>query len=67
MPVDETTPSHEELWARDAARFTDLFGEALNTRRLALGLELGHLFRLESVELPPKNQVRAFENAFRES
>lgn len=37
----ETLPStddNRELWARDAARFNDLFGAALNGRRASLGL-----------------------------
>ena len=37
----QTTPStndNRELWALDAARFNDLFGEALNANRASLGL-----------------------------
>lgn len=37
----ETAPSTNdtrELWARDAARFNDLFGAAVNARRASLGL-----------------------------
>ena len=33
-----TTNDNRELWARDTARFNDLFGPALNARRAALGL-----------------------------
>lgn len=33
-----TTNDNRELWARDAARFNDLFGAALNTHRASLGL-----------------------------
>ncbi len=32
------TTDNRELWARDAARFNDLFGPALNRHRAALGL-----------------------------
>ncbi len=32
------TTDNRELWARDAARFNDLFGAALNTHRASLGL-----------------------------
>lgn len=32
------TDDNRELWARDAARFNDLFGPALNAQRAALGL-----------------------------
>jgi vancomycin aglycone glucosyltransferase len=32
------TADNGELWARDAARFTDLFGNALNSHRATLGL-----------------------------
>ena len=40
---------NRELWARDAARFNELFGPALNSRRTALGLPpvedvRGHVF-----------------------
>lgn len=34
-----TTNDNRELWARDAARFNDLFGAAVNTHRASLGLE----------------------------
>jgi len=42
-PIPGHTPppadaSHGELWARDAARFNDLFGPSLNARRRAIGL-----------------------------
>jgi vancomycin aglycone glucosyltransferase len=41
-PVPGQTPpetnDNRELWARDTARFNDLFGQALNARRAALGL-----------------------------
>jgi vancomycin aglycone glucosyltransferase len=33
-----STNDNRELWARDAARFNDLFGPALNARRASLGL-----------------------------
>src|SRR6202008_3461231 len=32
------TADNRELWARDAERFTDLFGPALNAHRAAIGL-----------------------------
>ena len=32
------TTDNRELWARDSARFTDLFGAALNVHRASLGL-----------------------------
>ncbi len=35
-PVE--TADNRELWARDAERFNDLFGAALNSRRASLGL-----------------------------
>jgi vancomycin aglycone glucosyltransferase len=43
------TGSHQELWARDGERFTQLFGPALNTHRASLGLDAvsdvrGHVF-----------------------
>jgi vancomycin aglycone glucosyltransferase len=33
------TTDNRELWARDTARFNDLFGSALNTHRALLGLQ----------------------------
>jgi vancomycin aglycone glucosyltransferase len=33
-----TTNNNDEMWAQDAARFNDLFGDAVNARRAALGL-----------------------------
>ena len=33
-----STDDNRELWARDGARFNDLFGAALNVRRTSLGL-----------------------------
>jgi len=33
-----TTNDNRELWARDSARFNDLFGAAVNARRKSLGL-----------------------------
>ena len=33
-----TTKDNRELWARDAARFNDLFGAAVNANRASLGL-----------------------------
>jgi vancomycin aglycone glucosyltransferase len=43
------TSNNRELWARDAARFNDTFGAALNTHRASRGLALvddvrGHMF-----------------------
>ena len=45
----EDPADNRELWARDAARFNELFGPALNSRRAALGLApvedvRGHVF-----------------------
>jgi len=47
-PLPPTT-DHAELWARDGARFGDLFGGALNAHRASLGLApvhgvRGHVF-----------------------
>ena len=44
-----STSDNRELWARDAARFSDLFGAALDARRASLGLApvsdvRGHMF-----------------------
>jgi vancomycin aglycone glucosyltransferase len=36
-PVPATTDNNE-LWARNAARFTDLFGDAINANRASIGL-----------------------------
>ena len=33
-----TTNNNDEMWAQDAARFNDLFGDAVNARRASLGL-----------------------------
>lgn len=33
-----TNDNYSELWAQDAARFNDLFGAAVNARRVSLGL-----------------------------
>jgi vancomycin aglycone glucosyltransferase len=40
LPGDSLPPASDnrELWARDTARFNDLFGEALNRHRASLGL-----------------------------
>src|SRR4030095_1733503 len=43
------TTDNRELWARDAERFTDLFGPALNSHRQSRGLPAvsdvrGHVF-----------------------
>jgi vancomycin aglycone glucosyltransferase len=41
LPPGQTAPAttdNLELWARDAARFNDTFGKALNAHRAALGL-----------------------------
>jgi vancomycin aglycone glucosyltransferase len=40
LPGDAPAPANDnrELWARDAARFNDLFGAALNAHRALLGL-----------------------------
>jgi vancomycin aglycone glucosyltransferase len=53
-PLPGETPSpatddNRELWARNAARFHDLFGDALNARRASIGLApvddvRGHMF-----------------------
>ena len=37
-PPLAATADNRELWARDAERFNDLFGPALNSRRAAMGL-----------------------------
>src|SRR5262245_39659057 len=38
QPPAPATAHNRELWARDANRFNDLFGTALNTHRESLGL-----------------------------
>jgi vancomycin aglycone glucosyltransferase len=38
QPPDATPPDNETLWARDAQRFRDLFGPALNAHRASIGL-----------------------------
>jgi vancomycin aglycone glucosyltransferase len=45
-PQPPATADNRELWARDGARFTDLFGAALNAHRASIGL-------------PPVSDVRA--------
>ena len=35
---DATPPNNSELWVRDAKRFDDLFGPALNSHRASIGL-----------------------------
>ena len=39
MTPAPATTDNRELWSRDAARFNDLFGTALNTHRASLGLD----------------------------
>jgi vancomycin aglycone glucosyltransferase len=48
-PAPPPTADNGELWARDAARFNDLFGPALNAHRASIGLApisdvRGHIF-----------------------
>jgi vancomycin aglycone glucosyltransferase len=38
QPADATPPDNQTLWARDAQRFSDLFGPALNAHRASIGL-----------------------------
>jgi vancomycin aglycone glucosyltransferase len=38
QPPAPATADNRELWARDAARFADLFGPALNAHRASIGL-----------------------------
>ena len=49
QPPAPATADHRELWARDAERFDDLFGPALNAHRASAGLApvrdvRGHVF-----------------------